>query len=217
MTKKTGHEFRAEEAWRASFPCEGRWGIPLVRRQPWVGGDEEHDGEVGLISFSDTTQHDERNAWRGVHFFVDDPRFEGVWRHPDRSLSKLRQYRFVLTPDFSVYGDMRPWRQLQSVAQGRWCGAWWQSQGLAVYPTMSWGTPQSWEFCFASVERGCTVAVATYACRNAERLFMAGYAEMLRQVGPERVICLGEPFDGMREAGRELVVVDAARARKVAR
>ena len=97
MARKTGDEFRAEMAWRSSFETDGRWGIPLVRRQGLV------DCEIGLIAYPDTRTHDvEANTWRGVHFFVDDPRFEGIYRNPGSTLEKLSQYRFLLTPDNSV-------------------------------------------------------------------------------------------------------------------
>lgn len=209
MTKQTGDEFRREMTWRSSFPTDGRWGIPLMRRQELV------EGEIDLIAYSDTKPHDiDANTRRGVHFFIDDPRFEGIYKHPDQTLSKLSQYRFLLTPDFSVYADMKPWMQLCSVAKGRWVGAFWQDKGLVVYPTMSWGTAHTFEFCFKGFERGGTVAVATYACRSAKPLYLPGYYEMLRQLEPEHIICLGEPFPEMREVD---IVVDHVKARKAVR
>lgn len=196
-------------AWRSSFETDGRWGIPLVRKQPLV------DGDIDLLAYADTKPHDvSANTARGVHFFVDDPRFEGIYKHPKQTVSKLAQYRFLLTPDFSVYADMKPWMQLQSVAKGRWVGAYWQREGLTVYPTMSWGTAQTFEFCFKGCERGGTVAIATYACKGAKSLYLPGYYEMLRQLEPEHVICLGEPFPEMNEVD---IVVDYVKARKAVR
>lgn len=209
MARQTGGEFRAEMAWRSSFESVGRWGIPLVRRQGLV------EGEIGLIAFSDTRAHDiEANTCKGVHFFIDDPRFEGIYESPGKSLTKLSQYRFLLTPDHSIYADMEPWMQLGSVARSRWVGAYWQRHGLTVYPTMSWGTAQTFEFCFKGFERGGTVAIATYACRRAKSLYLLGYYEMMRQLDPEHIICLGEPFPEMREVD---IVIDYLKARKAVR
>ena len=209
MARQTGNEFRAEMAWRSSFETDGRWGIPLVRRQDLI------DGDIGLIAYSDTRPRDiEANTWRGVHFFVDDPRFEGIYRNPDSTLEKLSQYRFLLTPDHSVYADMDPWMQLGSVAKSRWVGACWQRHGLIVYPTISWGTAQTFEFCFKGYERGGTVAIATYACKRAKSLYLPGYFEMLRQLEPEHIICLGDPFPEMKEVD---IVVDQVKARKAVR
>lgn len=209
LAKQTGVEFRSEMIWRSSYQTDGRWGIPHMRRQKLV------EGDIGLIAYADTRLYDAVvNTWRGVHFFVDDPRFEDIYRHPKRSLIKLAQYRFLLTPDFSVYADMKPWMQLQSVAKNRWVGAYWQSEGLTVYPTISWGTAQTFEFCFKGIEQGGTVAIATYACRSAKALYLPGYYEMLRQLEPEHVICCGEPFPEMSEVD---VVVSYADSRKAVR
>ena len=47
---------------------------------------------------------------------------------------------------------MNLWRQLESVAKNRWVGAYWQSKGLTVIPTISWGLSQSFDFCFDDME-----------------------------------------------------------------
>lgn len=73
--------------------------------------------------------------------------------HPERSLKKYSQYAFLLSPDFSTYADMDLWRQLESVAKNRWVGAYWQSKGLTVIPTISWSTARSYDFCFDGVEK----------------------------------------------------------------
>lgn len=99
----------------------------------------------------------EENKKAGVHFFVDDYRFKGIYNNPERTLKKYAQYKFLLTPDFSTYADMNLWRQLESVAKNRWIGAYWQSKGLTVIPTISWGLYQSYEFCFDGVEKSASL------------------------------------------------------------
>ena len=42
----------------------------------------------------------EKNTNKGVHCFIDDYRFEVIYNHPEKSLAKLKQYKFVCTPDF---------------------------------------------------------------------------------------------------------------------
>ena len=173
------------------------------------------DGPISLVSYADTRPSDlDCNKQKGVHFFVDDPHFEGIYKTPERSLEKLSQYRFLLTPDNSLYAEMKPWRQIRSVGENRWVGAYWQSKGRIVYPTISWGAPNTWEFSFAGAERHGTVAIATYACKSGMSLYMAGYHEMVRVLEPEHIICLGEPFPGMEEVD---VAVSVKSARKTVR
>ena len=176
---------------RNQFSPVGKWEIPLVRKQT-VDLDN-----VGLIACTNTVLPDDENFDLGVHFFVDDFRFVDIYDHPEKTLPKLKQYRFCCTPDCSVYGEMPLWRQLESVAHSRWIGAWWQANGLIVVPTISWGSYSSYEFCFEGVEQGCVVAVATYACRQNRSGFLRGYAAMMEQIKPEAVICYGETLQGM--------------------
>ena len=176
---------------RNQFPGPGKWGIPLVRKQ------RIDLSNVGLIACSNTTFPDNENFDLGVHFFVDDFRFDDIYEHPEKTVQKFKQYRFCCTPDCSVYAEMPPWRQLESVAHSRWIGAYWQEHGLLVVPTISWDAYPSYEFCFDGVEEGCVVAVATYACRQNRAGFLRGYAAMMERIRPEKVICYGEPFPGM--------------------
>jgi len=209
MTKKTGAEFRSELVWRSSFEKIGRWGLPVVHRQEFIGTN------IDLIAYSDIKAKDtSANTEKGVHFFVDDPRFEVAWSQPQRTFEKLSQYRFLLTPDYSVYADMSPWMQLESIGRSRWCGAYWQSNGAIVYPTVTWGTPPTYEFSFSSIERNSTVAISTVGCRKSKRLFLMGYWAMLRAIQPEHIICFGEPFPEMKEVD---VVIDYMESRKTVR
>ena len=104
----TSVEMRSDELFkRNKFYVDGRWQMPVIERQ-------EIDLEnVQLIAYSDIRSNDNKNNRnKGVHFFVDDYRFEGVYRNPEKSLGRLSQYKFLLTPDYSTYSDMNYWRQL---------------------------------------------------------------------------------------------------------
>lgn len=194
---------------RNSFATTGKWGIPLVKKQ------ELTTQNIMLVACSDTRANDnEVNKKKGVHFFVDDYRFSGIYDNPERTLERYSQYAFLLTPDFSTYSDMDLWRQLESVAKNRWVGAYWQSKGRIVITTVSWSTPRSFEFCFDGVEQHATVAVSTLGCKKAKIDFMRGYEVMLEKLRPEAIICFGDPFSEMQG---NLLVVDYCESRKVVR
>lgn len=194
---------------RNSFEGQGRWNIPLIRKQ------EIDPSTLSLIACSDTRSRDnEINRRNGVHFFVDDYRFEGIYTHPERTLAKYSQYAFLLSPDFSTYADMDLWRQLESVAKNRWVGAYWQSKSLTVIPTISWSTPRSFDFCFDGVEQNATVALSTLGCKRAKLQFMRGYEAMIEKLHPETIICFGDPLPEMQG---NIVHVDYRASRKVVR
>ena len=68
----------------------------------------------------------------GVHFFLDDYRFEATWSDPERYASMLSRFACVLTPDFSCYLDMPEPMQRWNVYRGRAVGRAWQDMGLCV-------------------------------------------------------------------------------------
>ena len=170
---------------------------------------------VRLVACSDTRANDrEENKACGVHFFVDDWRFEGIYRQPEKTLSRYSQYAFLLTPDFSLYADMPLWKQIENVGKNRWVGAYWQNEGLLVVPTIAWSTARSFDFCFDAVEKHSTVAVGMIGCKGNKLGFMRGYNEMLTRLEPENVIVFGTPFSEMEG---NIISVDYMSSRKVVR
>jgi hypothetical protein len=101
---------------RNEFETEGRCGFPIIKKQQLDVNDIE------LISCSDVSKKDDKNLHKGVHFFVDDFRFETIYNHPEKALERYGKYRFLLTPDYSLYAEMDPWRQIESVGKARWWG-----------------------------------------------------------------------------------------------
>lgn len=179
---------------RNSFEGQGKWNIPLIRRQ------EVNLSGLELLPYSKTKLGDnEANCRKGVHFFLDDYRFKVVYSKPASVIKKIRQYAFLLSPDFSVYSDMGLWKQIACVGKNRWCGAYWQSLGFKVIPTISWSTYGSYEFCFDGVEQGSIVAVSMNGSKKNNFIgFMRGYNEMLNKIKPSKIIVLGKPFSEMQ-------------------
>lgn len=210
MAKNNSKNMRSDPLFmRNKYETRGKWGIPLVKKQ------KLDLSEIHLIACSDTRSNDnDTNKRNGVHFFVDDYRFESIYRNPEKSLRKFSQYAFLLTPDYSTYADMNQWRQLESVAHSRWCGAYWQSKGLIVIPTITWSTPSSYSFCFDGIERGGAVAVGMIGCKQNRLNFMHGYSAMLEKIDPEIIICFGTPFPEMQG---NIITVDYRSSRKVVR
>jgi len=194
---------------RNEYPATGKWEIPVIKKQ------QLDISDIRLIACSDTRANDcSRNRECGVHFFVDDYRFSGIYDHPYRSLEKYSQYKFLLSPDFSTYSEMQLWRQLENVARNRWCGAFWQKHGITVIPTVSWGLARSYEFCFTGIEKGSMVAVGMIGCKSEKLHFLRGYNEMMNRIEPEAIICFGTPFNEMEG---NIIPVDYIASRKVVR
>lgn len=194
---------------RNTFDCVGKWDYPLIKKQAI------DLSNIQLVACSDTRANDrEENKKRGVHFFVDDYRFEGIYNNPARTLERYSQYAFLLTPDYSLYADMPLWKQIENVGKSRWVGAYWQSEGRIVIPTIAWSTPRSFDFCFDAIEKHSIVAIGMIGCKGNKLSFMRGYNEMLKRIEPEAIIVFGSPFPEMQG---NIIAVDYLSSRKVVR
>lgn len=129
-----------------------------------------------------------------THFFLDDFRFEAIWNNPEGSLKHLKT-KIVLSPDFSIYREWPLVLQLWNSYRNRWCGAFWQSKGYSVIPTVSWAGPNSYDFCFAGIEPGGIVAIGTVGVTDIAQTiaFRAGFREMIQRLKPQHILCYG-PF-----------------------
>ena len=194
---------------RNEFDVFGKWNMPIIRKTELdlVG--------VNLISYTDLKTNDiDENKQRGVHFYIDDYRMEGLYYNPTKSLHRLAQYKFLISPDYSLYRDMPKAIQLFNVFRSRWCGAYWQSQGITVIPNVSWGDSSTFDFCFDGIEEGSIVAVGTIGCKRSKLAFMRGYNEMLKRVKPSVIICFGSPFAEMQG---NIIAIDYNASRRVNR
>ncbi|MDD4154599.1 MAG: DUF4417 domain-containing protein [Bacilli bacterium] len=177
---------------RNEFKTVGKYNLPLIKNnyidinkiEPWC--------------YVKTKQNDYENRHKTIHFFTYDWLFETVYEKPEAAMEKIDQYYALMTPDFSCYLNMPLALQIYSTFKNRWCGAFWQKQGIRVIPTIEWGDKQSFEFCFDGVEQGSVVSVSTYQRDDYKTEFMLGYSRMLEVIKPSVILCYGEPFDEMR-------------------
>ncbi len=169
----------------------GKFEFPIIKRQ------EIDINKIKFLSYVDAKKDDKLNQNKTIHFFTYDWLFEKVYEKADDELEKLKNYYCLLSPDFSIFTNMPVALQIESIFKNRWCGAFWQSKGLKVIPTVSWGDEKSFDFCFDGIEQGSIVAVTTYYRENDKESFMLGYNEMLKRIKPSIIICYDEKFDAM--------------------
>lgn len=170
---------------------DGKYDFPIIKKQ------NIDISKIKFLSYCDTTPNDADNRDKTVHFFTHDWKFDKVYDDAEKEADKLSGYYCLLSPDFSLFTDMPLALQIESVFKNRWCGAYWQSKGLRVIPTVAWGDERTFDFCFDGIEEGSIVAVSTYYRENCEHDFMPGYNAMLKKIKPSVIICYDEPFDSM--------------------
>lgn len=183
---------------RNEFDSDEPWSMPIIPK-----ANLSLDSNLRLIGFDKVKNSKDNHYKRMVHFFLYDYQFESIWDNPGKYIDALKQYKAVLSPDFSMYIEMNPIMQLYNTFRNRWVGAFLASKGIKVVPTVNWGLENSFGFCFNGIEKGSTVAVSTYMVSehgnhcDQKDFFMKGYNEMLNRIEPELVICYHEPFPEM--------------------
>lgn len=134
-------------------------------------------------------------AHSGIHFFIDDYLFERTWNDPKRYGQLLSGFCAVMTPDFSLFTDYPKAVQLYNHYRKHLLGAYWQSLGMTVIPSICWSDENSFDWCFDGEPVGGTVAVSSVGTQKnpvARALFLAGYTEMMARLQPQKVIFFGD-------------------------
>ena len=106
----------------------------------------------------------------------------------------LRKFRFVCTPDFSMFTDFPLALQINSHYRKHWLGAYWQSKGITVIPTICWSDERSFDWCFDGEPEKSAVAVSSVGTqmeRRAKSLFLLGYEQMISRLQPKMVLFHG--------------------------
>lgn len=151
-----------------------------------------------LIAFSDLATHSLEGLEPCAHFFLDDYRFERVWRTPEKYLPMLQGVGLACAPDFSLYADMPLPLQRWNVYRSRLLAAWWHTQGINVIPTLQYSTQESYGFAFDGLPEHSVVATSTIGTtRNAtaRNLWRLGMDEAIRRLNPSCVLVYGNEPD----------------------
>lgn len=166
-------------------PVTGEYDIPIITPETNVPGNTEWIP----FNYAKTT----RRGF-GVHFFVDDYQFTRLWQRPSAYNELIRRFDCVCSPDFSTYTDMPMALQIYNHYRKHWMAAYWQAQGVKVYPTISWSTEESFAWCFDGEPRNSVVAVSsvgTQKGKESKLAFMRGYEKMMEAINPTWVIFYG--------------------------
>ena len=164
------------------------WQMPIIQNDNYIPKD--------LIGFNYAKTSKEKSV--GIHFYIDDYQFERVWNYPEKYIDVLMDYDCILSPDFSLYMDMPMPMKIWNIYRSRQIGAYYQSQGIKVIPTISWAEPETFEFCFQGIPKGSIVSVSTIGVKqNSEALqiWKNGMQEMIRRIEPSTILVYGGELD----------------------
>ena len=160
-----------------------------------------------LVTFSKAMSQkwNDFDCW--VVFYEHDQKFEKLWRNPKKYLNKLKKFRGVISPDFSLYRNMPLCMQVWNAYRGRALASWFQETGIEVIPNVRFGDERTYFFCFDGIEKNKTVSVGTHGCikKKEDKLFFKiGLAQMVHKLSPETIIVYGRAPDSIFKTYKDM-------------
>lgn len=164
------------------------WQMPIIQNDNHIPKD--------LMGFNYAKSSDNKDV--GIHFYLDDYQFERLWNSPSEYVDVLSEYDCILSPDFSLYLDMPMPMKIWNVYRSRQIGAYYQSMGIKVIPTISWAEPSTFEFAFKGIPKGSIVSISTIGVKrdeNAMQIWKNGMDAMIKEIEPSTILVYGGKLD----------------------
>lgn len=175
------------------FDGDGEYDSPIIKPI-----DMDIEG-VPLIGFNySTSPKTEDKSNKIVHFYIDDYQFERIWNNADKYVDILRQYKAVLSPDYSLYADFPKAVSIFNHYRNQWCGAYWQEHGINVIPTVGWIDESSYSYCFDGVPHDALICISTvgsFATKESRKKWLKGYHKALEILTPKKILFYGKLYD----------------------
>lgn len=152
-----------------------------------------------LVSMNNLFPKDELAGRKIVHAFKDDRVLRRWYNQPFKYLHRVAPYYAVASFDFSMDESMGFPQIFMATWQNRWMGAFLQTNGKKVIPTVGWTTSDFFDLCFSGLRNGGVFFISTLGAKNEESKsdFLAGYHELRTRYPDSKIICLGNKIDGM--------------------
>ena len=160
-----------------------------------------------VVTFSKAMSKSWSDFDRWVVFYEHDKEFERLWNNPKQYLDKLKKFKGVISPDFSLYRNMPLVMQMWNTYRGRALAVWLQNNGIEIIPNVRFGDERTFSFCFDGIEENKTVAVGTHGCikRKEDKIFFKiGLARMVQRLSPKIIIVYGSAPDNIFKPYRDM-------------
>ena len=133
----------------------------------------------------------------GIHCFEYDYRIQCTWSNALAPINSLKRFPCVIAPDFSLMVDQPRAINVTNLYRNRWVSCFWISQGICVIPSASWGSAESFTYCFDGLPQNSVIAIghAVEGKTKAQRaLFQMGTEELILRKNPATLIVYGAPI-----------------------
>ena len=197
------HAFLVENA-----KYDGYLEIPIIELP------SEMERPKKLIVFSKAVNSSEYDCW--VHFYEDDAAFERIWNNPRKYLPILKNFKGVITPDFSLYRDMPLIMQIWNIYRSRAIGNWLQDNGINVIINTRFGDERTFQACCYGVPKNGIISIGTHGCiriKEDRQFLICGLEYVVKTLQPKIIIVYGSApdsiFEKYKKMGIEILQYDS--------
>ena len=152
-----------------------------------------------LVNVKNCSKNDKHQSEKIVHNFCYDEVLMRDYNNPFRFLEKVGPYFAASSSDFSMDSKMGFKEILDATYNNRWMGAFLQTHGKKVIPTVGWVGAKYYDITFAGLRDGGVFIISTIGANNdiSYAEFIDGYHELRRRFPNTQLICVGDFIEGM--------------------
>lgn len=154
-----------------------------------------------------------------VAFYENDVNFAEVLTDIDNVIEKVKKFKGVVSPDFSLYVNSPLTAQIANVYRNRTIAYAFQKAGIYVICNIRWGDQRSYttnflpeKFAFLGAPKNTIVSVGTYGCmrKHVDKLrFREGLRIMIKELKPTHVLVYGSMRDPIfKELANQTVFIN---------
>jgi len=135
-----------------------------------------------------------------LHGFVADHKLRRLVRDPGRYLTLAAEHLAVVTPDLSIRDGMPPHERFHSAWLNRAVGAFFQSRGLQVIPSVRWSTETDLEVMLDGLPCQSAVVLSVQSMVRDFRALQTlsrGIPILLERLAPKQVFLYGQAPEGI--------------------
>lgn len=139
---------------------------------------------------------------RIVSFYMNDYLFARLLNNPEKYISRLKLFRYVITPDFSQLLGMPEFQLFNQNCWNKAMAAYMQLNGVNIIYNVTWSIPDSYEYAFTGIPKGSPIAINCTGIKSSAvsmYLWRQGYQEALRIIRPRLILRYGDKLPGERE------------------
>lgn len=167
----------------ASFEVDNIYGFPeLYPVKTLINIDDWIDFE--------TAKRTRDTSCRGLHFFIDDYKFQCLWNQPKRYIEFLKRRKCVIMPDFSLYANFPLALQIYNKYRNHWLGAFYSVNGVRIIPCVLCNKVITFPWLFSGLPKNSVIAISDIGIAKGEdrRLFEDTYNQILDKLKPIQIL-----------------------------